>query len=53
VELDLVISEAGKQADLVVLSDDPRRVPGRQIGQIEVLATAIAGQLVHGAWPGP
>jgi hypothetical protein len=37
----------------VVNSDDPGRVPGRQIGQVEVLATAIAGRLVHGDWPGP
>jgi hypothetical protein len=42
---------AGKLADLAVLSADPRRVPGGQIGQIEVLATAVGGQLVHGAWP--
>ena len=53
VEDELGSLSPGKQADLVVLSDDPRGVPGRQIGQIEVLATAIAGQLVHGAWPGP
>jgi len=52
VEGELGSLSPGKQADLVVLSDDPRRVPGRQIGQIGVLATAIAGQLVHGAWPG-
>jgi predicted amidohydrolase YtcJ len=39
---------AGKLADLAVLSADPRRVPGGQIGEIEVLATAVAGQLVHG-----
>jgi len=52
VEDELGSLSPGKQADLVVLSDDPRRVPGRQIGQIGVLATAIAGQLVHGAWPG-
>jgi predicted amidohydrolase YtcJ len=42
---------AGKLADLAVLSADPRRVPGSQIGQIEVLATAVGGQLVHGDWP--
>jgi len=53
VEDELGSLSPGKQADLVVLSDDPRGVPGRQIGQIEVLATAIAGQLVHGDWPGP
>ena len=52
VEDELGSLSPGKQADLVVLSDDPRRVPGRQIGQIGVLATAIAGQLVHGTWPG-
>jgi hypothetical protein len=42
---------AGKLADLAVLSADPRRVPGARIGQIEVLATAVGGQLVHGDWP--
>jgi len=36
----------------VVLSDDPRRVAGSRIGQSDILATVIDGQLVHGHWPG-
>jgi len=52
VEDELGSLAAGKLADLVVLSDDPRRVAVSRIGQIEVLATAAAGQLVHGHWPG-
>jgi predicted amidohydrolase YtcJ len=52
VEDELGSLSAGKLADLVVLSADPRRVPASQISQIEVLTTAIGGQLVHGTWPG-
>jgi predicted amidohydrolase YtcJ len=51
VEDELGSLTAGKLADLAVLRDDPRRVPGSRIGQIEVLATAVGGQLVHGDWP--
>jgi hypothetical protein len=35
----------GKLADLVVLSDDPRRVDPARIGAIEVLATALGGDV--------
>jgi hypothetical protein len=35
----------GKLADLVVLSDDPRRVDPARIGDIEVLATALGGDV--------
>jgi hypothetical protein len=34
-----------------VLSADPRQVPGARIGQTQVLATAVGGQLVLGDWP--
>jgi predicted amidohydrolase YtcJ len=36
----------GKHADLVVLADDPRRVPS--IADIPVLATIVAGEIVWG-----
>ncbi|MGH3872917.1 MAG: amidohydrolase [Pseudonocardiaceae bacterium] len=39
----------GKRADLVVLSDDPRRVNISRIGDIGVVATVVAGQVTHGA----
>ncbi|MBB5935358.1 amidohydrolase [Streptomyces zagrosensis] len=39
----------GKHADLVVLADDPYRVPPARIGGIEVVATFCAGEPVHGA----
>ncbi|MCM2390567.1 amidohydrolase [Streptomyces albipurpureus] len=35
---------AGKRADLVVLADDPRRVPSSAIGSIEVLGTFLEGE---------
>ena len=41
----------GKQADLVVLSDDPRRVPPARIPDIEVRATMVGGQLAYGELP--
>ncbi|MGH3901569.1 MAG: amidohydrolase [Pseudonocardiaceae bacterium] len=39
----------GKHADLVVLSDDPRRVDISKIGDISVVATLVAGEVAHGA----
>ncbi len=36
----------GKLADLVLLSDDPTRVPAETIGQIRVLLTIIGGEIV-------
>ena len=38
----------GKHADLVVLGDDPRRVAPATIADIPVLATLVAGSVVHG-----
>jgi predicted amidohydrolase YtcJ len=40
--------EVGKYADMVVLSADPRSVPPEQIADLEVRATFLAGQQVHG-----
>ena len=40
--------EVGKYADLVVLGADPLEVPGEELGDIEVLATMVAGELTHG-----
>jgi predicted amidohydrolase YtcJ len=42
----------GKHADLVVLAQDPRTTPVSEIAGIEVLATVVAGQVVHGSLPG-
>lgn len=39
----------GKQADLVVLSDDPRRVEVSRISDIGVLATVLGGEVAYGA----
>jgi predicted amidohydrolase YtcJ len=39
----------GKHADLVVLSDNPRQVDISRIGDIGVVATVVAGEVVHGA----
>ncbi|MFJ2017751.1 amidohydrolase [Streptomyces nodosus] len=39
---------AGKRADLVVLAKDPRAVPAGAISDIEVLATVLDGETVHG-----
>lgn len=39
--------EAGKYADLVVLSDDLMAVPEKAIKKIEVLATLVAGKVVY------
>jgi predicted amidohydrolase YtcJ len=39
----------GKLADLVVLGDDPRQVEPSSLAGVEVVATMIGGQVVHGA----
>jgi predicted amidohydrolase YtcJ len=36
----------GKLADMIVLSDDPTRVPPEQIMDIEVLMTVLGGEVV-------
>ncbi|RLK54318.1 amidohydrolase [Actinokineospora cianjurensis] len=38
----------GKLADLVVLGDDPHTVEPDRLGDIEVVATAVDGAVVHG-----
>lgn len=45
--------EAGKVADLVVLSASPLDVQADRIGGIKVLCTMIAGALVHTVGPAP
>jgi predicted amidohydrolase YtcJ len=42
----------GKQADLVVLADDPRRVDISRIGDISIVATLVAGRVAYGELPG-
>ena len=39
--------EVGKLADLVVLSDDPRKVPSDEIKDIEVEMTFVGGRMVY------
>ncbi|GGP73848.1 hypothetical protein FHS33_004825 [Streptomyces calvus] len=39
----------GKYADFVILSDDPVLADSTRIGAIDVLATFVAGECVHGA----
>ena len=39
--------EAGKLADLVVLSDDPLTVPGAALRDAQVLMTIVGGRVVH------
>jgi predicted amidohydrolase YtcJ len=39
----------GMLADLVVLGDDPHAVPVERIGAIDVVATIVGGETVHGA----
>lgn len=41
--------EPGKLADLVVLSDDPTRVPPQKIRDIKVLKTIVAGRVAYEA----
>nr|QEO74081.1 hypothetical protein [uncultured bacterium] len=38
----------GKQADLVVLGDDPRRVEVSRIADLPIVATLLAGEVRHG-----
>jgi predicted amidohydrolase YtcJ len=38
----------GKQADFVVLAEDPRRVPPARIPAIEVVATLVGGEVLYG-----
>ena len=40
--------EAGRRADLAVLSEDPLRVPIETIRDVQVVATILAGELVFG-----
>lgn len=39
----------GHHADFVLLADDPRAVDASRIGDIEIIATLVAGQVAHGA----
>lgn len=39
---------AGQLADFTVLSADPRAVPSEEIAAIDVVATAVGGEFVHG-----
>jgi predicted amidohydrolase YtcJ len=39
----------GKHADFVLLGEDPTEVDAERIGSVEVLATFVAGECVHGA----
>jgi predicted amidohydrolase YtcJ len=43
--------EAGKLADLAVLSHDYMRVPVQEIGAIESVLTMVGGSIVYGAGP--
>jgi cytosine/adenosine deaminase-related metal-dependent hydrolase len=55
-EASLGTIEAGKLADLVVLSDDyfdPKRVPDDAIGRIKSALTVVDGKVVHDTMPGP
>ena len=41
--------EVGKQADFVVLSNDPRSIPQKEITNINVFQTVIGGEIVYSA----
>ena len=41
--------EPGKLADLVLLSEDPTRVPAEKIKEVQVIATMIGGEFVYGS----
>lgn len=45
---DLGSITVGKWADFVILSDDPRRVDSSRIAGIGIVATVVAGAVVHG-----
>ncbi|MGH4022105.1 MAG: amidohydrolase [Pseudonocardiaceae bacterium] len=47
-EGDLGSITSGKHADLVVLTDDPRRIDSSKIADIGIVATVVAGEVVHG-----
>lgn len=40
---------SGKYADLVVLADDPRTVDAARIGDVDVVATVVDGEIAYGA----
>lgn len=48
-EADIGSLEVGKLADLVVLSDDPRKVPPGAVADLRVLATYLSGAQVYAA----
>ncbi|MGQ9719879.1 MAG: amidohydrolase [Candidatus Jordarchaeum sp.] len=39
--------EIGKLADMVILSDDPMKIPPNKIGEIEVEMTIVGGEIVY------
>jgi predicted amidohydrolase YtcJ len=43
--------EAGKFADLAVLSQDIFAVPPKTVGKTTVVLTMVGGRIVHGALP--
>jgi predicted amidohydrolase YtcJ len=47
-EDDLGTVTPGKQADMVILTDDPRRIDSSRIADIGVVATVVAGAVVFG-----
>jgi hypothetical protein len=46
-ELEVGNLAAGKQADVVVLDDDPFRVAPAEIASIPVVATMVGGRATH------
>jgi predicted amidohydrolase YtcJ len=51
-ESELGSLEVGKRADLVVMDDDPFACAEDRLGDIRPVATAVAGEVVFGAFPG-
>ena len=53
-EDDLGSLEAGKKADLAILSQNPldRNISDEELSEIEVLTTIIGGEVASGAYPG-
>ena len=41
----------GKQADFVVLADDPRQVPAKQLPAVDIRATVVGGEVAYGELP--